>query len=113
MIELLAIIVATLLGLVANTAATPAPEPGAPIERPQLEQRPAIIIIDPTAELPAGVDPAAQPALIEDDGTIINADGSTDCVTASPCDFARAGYAPGEPHPDDIDPLWAELEGER
>lgn len=84
-------------------------------ERPQLELRPLhAITIDPGDPVPDGVDPASQPATIDADGTITHADGTTDCVTASPCDFARAGYQPGEPAPGDIDPVWnsPELQGQ-
>lgn len=61
--------------------------------------------VDPDTA-PWGVTPAEQPGTVYEDGTIVWEDGSTGCVTASPCDFAQAGYVPGEPPPGDVDPVW-------
>ena len=58
------------------------------------------------ADAPPLIAPADQPADIGADGTIYNADGTTQCVTASPCDFAAAGYQPGEIPPGEVDPIW-------
>lgn len=95
---ILELIARAVLGALATASATEAPLPS-PIEQPA-----PVVTIQPD-EAPAGVVPHDQEAVILEDGTILNADGTTACVTASPCDYA----ANPPPAIETIDPRWDQL----
>lgn len=96
-------LIALILALIAAVTQQTAAQPTETQPTPPLVQRPYIIELAPPEALPPGVDPVDPGTTVDSYGTITHPDGTTSCVTASPCDYAQANRTPGQP---DIDPTW-------
>ena len=105
MTSILDLVLAVLAALHAHASTPPTPTPPQPPPETAQALPDGWITIHPD-HTPWGVTPAEQPAAIAPDGTIHHADGTTTCVTASPCDYTAAQQTPGQPSTLDIDPIW-------
>lgn len=50
-----------------------------------------LFAVAPGDDLEPGVVPVEQETIVYEDGSFVRADGSTGCITASPCAYAAAG----------------------